>query len=236
MSLADPSVRLLPTVSPDAAVDGSAASTSGLSSAPGGIYAAFAKRLLDLLIVATVAGLVLPLVLVLLVIVAADGHSPIYGQDRLGRHGRVFRIWKLRTMVPDADRVLEAILSSDPEVRAEWDRHQKLRRDPRVTRVGAVLRKTSLDELPQLYNVLKGEMSIVGPRPMLPDQRDLYPGEDYFLLRPGITGLWQVSARHESSFAERARFDRRYAQSLSFRVDLAILLRTVRVVLTGTGC
>jgi len=201
-----------------------------------GSYRRFAKRALDVAIVLVAALPALMALLPLLALASLDGRSPIYVQPRLGRHGRVFRMVKLRTMVPDADRVLESTLARDPRARAEWDRHQKLKRDPRVTRVGAMLRKTSLDELPQLLNVLRGDMAIVGPRPMMPGQRALYPGTEYFEMRPGITGFWQTSVRNESSFSERAAFDRSYFEAISLATDLRVMLRTVRVVLRGTGC
>ena len=139
-------------------------------------------------------------------------------------------------MVRDADAVLESYLAADPEMRREWDEIQKLRHDPRITRVGAVLRKTSLDELPQLWNVLIGDMSLVGPRPMLPEQLSLYgPSGAYFSLRPGITGLWQVSARNEEVFSFRSRVDATYARSVSLRQDLVLLVKTVGVVVRRTG-
>ena len=149
--------------------------------------------------------------------------------------GRSFTLWKLRSMVPDADTRLREHLSADPAARAEWDRTQKLMDDPRITRMGRFIRKCSIDELPQLWNVLRGDMSLVGPRPMMPEQASLYPGISYFALRPGITGTWQVSARNASSFAERARFDSDYYRSVSLGTDLGILLATVRVVVRGTG-
>jgi lipopolysaccharide/colanic/teichoic acid biosynthesis glycosyltransferase len=138
-------------------------------------------------------------------------------------------------MVPDAEAVLERYLAQNPEARAEWDRHQKLKNDPRITPLGRFLRRSSLDELPQLWNVLRGDMSIVGPRPMMCNQRALYPGTEYYVMRPGITGYWQTSARNESSFHERAGFDQAYYRSLSFATDLAIIWRTFSVVLRGTG-
>lgn len=195
-----------------------------------------AKRALDLALILTFSVPVLLLVGLLALLVALDGGRPFYVQERLGRGGRVFRMWKLRSMVPDADACLERHLEADPAARSEWDHAQKLRRDPRVTRLGRLLRKSSMDELPQLLNVLKGEMSLVGPRPMMPSQHGLYPGTAYFRLRPGVTGAWQISTRHESSFAARARFDADYDRDLSLRTDLGILLATVRVVLRGTGC
>jgi lipopolysaccharide/colanic/teichoic acid biosynthesis glycosyltransferase len=144
-------------------------------------------------------------------------------------------MWKIRTMVPQADRLLEAYLAENPEVRREWDLTQKLKCDPRITRFGGLLRKTSLDELPQLWNVFVGNMSLIGPRPMMVDQEGLYPGTAYYALRPGISGPWQVSKRNESSFAERAKYDTDYYLGLSFRGDLKILAQTVGVVLRSTG-
>jgi lipopolysaccharide/colanic/teichoic acid biosynthesis glycosyltransferase len=144
-------------------------------------------------------------------------------------------MWKLRTMVDNADERLEAYLEANPEARSEWDSSQKLKDDPRITRVGRMLRRTSLDELPQVLNVLTGDMSLVGPRPMMPSQRTLYPGSAYYRLRPGITGSWQVTDRNDSTFADRARFDTAYERELSLATDVKILLATVRVVLRGTG-
>ena len=203
--------------------------------AAAGIYRRFAKRALDIAIVAVVSLPVAMVVLLLALLVATDGRSPFYMQARVGRGGRLFRMVKLRTMVWQADRVLDGYLASNPAARAEWDRDQKLRHDPRVTRIGALLRRSSLDELPQLWNVLRGDMSIVGPRPMMDNQRAIYPGTEYYAMRPGITGFWQVSVRNESSFSERAAFDRRYFHELSLRTDLGVIWRTVGVVLRATG-
>lgn len=166
-----------------------------------------------------------------------EGGGPFYRQARLGRDGKVFFMLKLRSMVRNADAKLETLLESDPVLRAEWDTTQKLRYDPRVTRIGAFLRRTSLDELPQLWNVLTGEMSLVGPRPMMPDQLALYGDpSDYFAMRPGITGPWQVSTRNASSFAYRKTIDTTYRNTVSLVSDLGLLFRTVGVVLRGTGC
>ncbi|MBR9890239.1 sugar transferase [bacterium] len=202
----------------------------------GASYDRLAKRILDITIVLLGALPVLLVTMVLAAIIALDGKSPFYLQKRVGRNGRVFYMYKLRSMVVDADSRLEAYLAGNPEARAEWNDAQKLRRDPRITAVGRLIRKTSLDELPQLLNVLRGDMSLVGPRPMMVEQQDLYPGTAYYALRPGITGFWQTSVRNESSFAERAGFDTDYLRQLSFGTDLKILARTVRVVLNGTGC
>lgn len=185
------------------------------------------------------APLVLPLVATVVAVTAMSGGRPFYSQARVGRGGRRFRCWKIRTMIPDADRVLADLIAEDPELADEWAEKQKLANDPRVTWFGRMLRKTSLDELPQLWNVLRGEMSLVGPRPFTPDQADLYhAGADdvaYYSLRPGITGLWQVSRRNCGSFAERAVYDHDYAGRLSLGFDLLILAQTVTVVLRGTG-
>lgn len=204
---------------------------------PPQFYRTYIKRVMDIILVLIAS---LPVITVIgmlaLMIYAAERRSPFYLQDRIGRNGRVFRMWKLRTMVPDADRIFEAYLAANPEARAEWDRTQKLRHDPRVTRLGDMMRRTSLDELPQLWNVLKGDMSLVGPRPMMVSQKELYPGAEYYLMRPGVTGFWQTSVRNLSSFSERAMYDRQYYQALSFRTDIAVILKTVKVVANGTGC
>ena len=200
-----------------------------------GIYRRIFKRALDVSVILLMAPIVVPLVAMLAVMVMRDGGKPFYVQDRVGAGGRNFRMWKLRSMSVDADARLEDHLSADPLARQEWDRDQKLKNDPRITRFGRLLRKSSLDELPQLWNVFRGDMSLVGPRPMMPDQQVLYPGKSYYSLRPGITGIWQVSERNLSSFADRARFDLQYDTSLSLGTDLRLLLATVRVVLRATG-
>lgn len=200
------------------------------------LYRDVFKRALDMTLVLIAALPALLIVGVFALIIARDGNSPFYFQKRLGRNGRSFFIWKLRSMVPQADKRLAEYLDSDPAARAEWDRTQKLRQDPRITRIGRLIRKSSIDELPQLINVLKGDMSLVGPRPMMPCQQEIYPGTAYYALRPGITGYWQVSVRNESSFAQRAGFDTDYLKELSLPTDLRVLVKTVRVVVRGTGC
>jgi exopolysaccharide production protein ExoY len=200
-----------------------------------GLYRRVLKRWLDVALILLAAPFVLPAVLLLAFLVRRDGGPAFYVQDRVGRDGRVFRLWKLRTMVVDADRRLAEHLAASPALRAEWEERQKLRADPRITRIGRLLRKTSLDELPQLWNVLKGDMSLVGPRPMLPEQRALYPGRAYYRLRPGLTGPWQVSDRNATSFAGRAEFDADYARRMSLPTDLSIMAMTVWVMLRGTG-
>ncbi|MFP4043489.1 MAG: sugar transferase [Rhodosalinus sp.] len=200
-----------------------------------GLYRTGGKRVLDIVLALLALPAVVFVLLPFVLLVALDGGRPFYRQARLGRDARVFGMWKLRSMVPDAERLLESHLAAHPEARAEWQRDQKLRNDPRITRVGRFIRRTSIDELPQLWNVLLGDMSLVGPRPMLPEQRDLYPGIAYYAMRPGIPGYWQTSVRNESSFAERALYDTSYFRDLSLRTDLRVLLDTVRVLAAPTG-
>ena len=200
-----------------------------------GLYRNYVKRLFDVTAVVASGLVVGPLILFLALLVAADGSNPFYWNERVGRRGRNFRMLKLRTMVPDADKMLEDYLSRNAEARLEWNSTQKLKTDPRITRIGRFLRKTSLDELPQLWNVLTGDMSLVGPRPMMPSQRPLYHGLAYYSLRPGITGIWQVSDRNESAFSKRAEYDSEYDEKLTFGMDIWLLWSTVRVVLKGTG-
>jgi len=198
-------------------------------------YRRIFKRMFDVFAVMLAAPLILPFIGILALIVARQGGRPFYSQSRIGRHGRVFKMWKLRSMVCDADARLQKHLAADPDACAEWDATQKLKNDPRITPFGRLLRKSSMDELPQLWNVLRGEMSLIGPRPMMVSQQDMYPGNCYYKLSPGITGTWQISARNKSTFADRAKFDSDYNQNLSFGNDLRILFRTVTVVLKATG-
>lgn len=193
------------------------------------------KRALDVVAVLFSLPFVLPLMAILAALIAFDGKRPLYSQLRVGRDGKIFKIWKFRTMVIDSDVKLAKALASDPKLAAEWSKNQKLQIDPRITKIGVLLRKSSLDELPQLWNILNGTMSLVGPRPFFPEQASLYAGKRYFELRPGLTGLWQVSGRNDTSFAERAKLDDTYAENRSFLGDLKILASTVGVVLKGTG-
>ncbi len=200
-----------------------------------GLYVLGLKRVLDFLVVLAALPILVPFFMLVGALIALDGHNPFYSQQRVGMDGKRFRMWKFRTMVPDADIELQRHLAVDPEARAEWESRQKLTDDPRITRFGRILRRTSVDELPQLINVLMGDMSLVGPRPMMPSQQALYPGHAYYRLRPGLTGSWQVSERHKSTFADRAIYDDTYERDLSFATDLGILGRTVGVVLRCTG-
>ncbi|MFZ7094161.1 sugar transferase [Primorskyibacter sp. 2E233] len=200
-----------------------------------GLYRTYLKRVFDVALVLVAAIPVLSIVLLFAALVAMDGKNPFYTQVRIGKGGRKYRIWKLRSMVANADDMLGVYLASNPDAAKEWQTTQKLKNDPRITRVGRFIRKSSIDELPQLWNVLNGTMSLVGPRPIMEDQEQLYRGKGYYGVRPGITGPWQVSARHNSGFAERVWYDDNYNRSLSFRSDVALILKTFKVVFQCTG-
>lgn len=191
------------------------------------------KRAFDLLATATGGIFVLPLLLMLGMLVRLESGGPVFYTDkRMGRNGELFSCLKFRTMVPDAEDALKRILEADPEARAEYARYHKLREDPRITRVGQFLRKTSLDELPQLWNVLKGEMSLVGPRPYLPrESEDIgVTQSDILRVYPGMTGPWQVSGRSNTSFQDRVRMDAHYVRDWSIWLDLVLLARTVKTL------
>lgn len=197
-----------------------------------------AKRMLDLALVLAAAPFVLPLLLPMIALIRASGGPVLFGHVRVGRDGRPFRCWKLRTMVSDADARLRRHLAEDGAAAAEWQATRKLARDPRITALGRALRKSSLDELPQLWNVFRGDMSLIGPRPVTAAELAEYdpPARAaYLALRPGITGLWQVTGRNALTLAERSRLDRAYAENFGPAQDLRILMRTVPVVLAGTG-
>ena len=201
-----------------------------------GPYRLGGKRMLDILLVLASLPFTLPVIALCALALWIEGGRPFYTQPRVGRGGFAFSILKLRTMVRDADEVLEELLARDPEMRAEWDSLQKLKHDPRITPVGGFLRATSLDELPQLFNVLRGDMSLVGPRPMMVEQQRMYGNMSaYLAVRPGITGLWQVSARNGNTFAYRKEVDADYERDVTFAKDARIIAKTVGVVLRGTG-
>jgi Undecaprenyl-phosphate galactose phosphotransferase WbaP len=196
------------------------------------------KRAVDIVITLASLLLTLPLIAAIIALVRISSPGPaFYGQERIGRHGRRFKAWKFRTMVVNADEVLEKYLGTDPLLRAEWEANHKLKIDPRVTWIGSFLRKTSLDELPQLWNVLCGEMSLVGPRPIVEAEIDKYADEyEYYVdVLPGITGLWQVSGRNNTTYPERVAFDAYYVKNWSLWLDLYILISTVRVILFREG-
>ena len=196
------------------------------------------KRLIDVL--ASFFGMLVlaPLLGLIALCIKLDSPGRIfYRQTRLGRGGRAFKLLKFRTMHQGADRILKEALARDPKLKEEWDNYQKLKNDPRITHVGKFLRRFSLDELPQLWNIARAEMSLVGPRPMMLEQRDLY-GEafgDYVQVAPGITGLWQVSGRNGTTFLQRADLDHEYIQRWSMWLDIFILLKTIKVVIWQKG-
>jgi exopolysaccharide production protein ExoY len=197
-----------------------------------------AKRALDIGLALTALVLLSPLMVgVALMIKLTSPGRVFYGHVRIGFAGRQFRCWKFRTMVVDGDRVLEEYLRKWPQERETWLAERKLRDDPRVTPLGAVLRKLSVDELPQLFNIIMGQMSIVGPRPVVADELDKYRHSvgHYLRTRPGLTGLWQVSGRNDTSYHERVLLDRVYVRRWSMLLDLWIILRTVPAVLSSRG-
>ncbi|OWV96127.1 exopolysaccharide biosynthesis protein [Rhizobium sp. R72] len=202
------------------------------------IVAAIAKYSLD----ATLAliGLVVlaPMILMLMAILLVVQGRPIFiAHRRIGKNGVMFYCLKFRTMVTNADAVLARHLAANPHQRAQWNATRKLKDDPRVTPFGALLRKSSMDEIPQLLNVIQGTMSLVGPRPIVTSEAELYGVHfaDYIKVRPGLTGLWQVSGRSDTSYGERVKLDVRYVQERSIAGDLAILLKTVPAVLRSRG-
>lgn len=197
-----------------------------------------AKRILDVVVASIALIFVLPLLILVGVLIRLqDGGQAVYSQKRYGRNGRTFKCYKLRSMVANADQRLIEILAQDPEARIEWEQTQKLTHDPRITPLGRFIRKTSIDELPQLFNILKGEMSIVGPRPIVENEITKY-GEfyrDYCSVRPGLTGLWQVEGRSDTTYEQRVQLDVKYATTRNFTGDIMIMLRTVPAVLLSRG-
>ncbi len=196
------------------------------------------KRVLDITLTICGCTVLLPLLLLLALLVRLDSRGPaLFSHERIGRNGKRFMAYKFRTMAVNAAELLEKHLAANPELRREWEETQKLKDDPRITRMGHFLRKSSLDELPQLLNVLKGEMSLVGPRPIVENEIAKY-GEAYELytqVRPGITGLWQISGRSDTTYAERIHFDRYYISNWSVWLDIHIIFRTIPEVLGGKG-
>jgi Undecaprenyl-phosphate galactose phosphotransferase WbaP len=197
-----------------------------------------AKRFQDFFITVVGGLVILPFLLLIALAVKLDSPGPVlYGHHRLGKNGKPFKAWKFRSMVRDADERLEKYLAEDPERRREWKESFKLKDDPRVTRVGRFLRKTSLDEFPQIINVLRGEMSLVGPRPIVEAEIEKYGDayERFSRMTPGMTGLWQVSGRSDTGYDERVTLDSFYAQSWSVWLDIYILYKTIGVVFRGKG-
>ncbi|HHG1278949.1 TPA: undecaprenyl-phosphate galactose phosphotransferase WbaP [Klebsiella pneumoniae] len=195
------------------------------------------KRLFDIIASIAIIILLSPVLLYISRQVKKDGGPAIYGHERIGKDGKPFKCIKFRSMVTNSKDVLNELLQNDPEAKREWDTTFKLKNDPRITKIGAVLRRTSLDELPQLFNVLKGEMSLVGPRPIITAELERYNEEvDYYLLsKPGMTGLWQVSGRSDVDYETRVYLDAWYVKNWSMWNDIAILFKTVGVVLKKDG-
>ncbi|HGZ2121941.1 TPA: undecaprenyl-phosphate galactose phosphotransferase WbaP, partial [Escherichia coli] len=195
------------------------------------------KRLFDIIASIAIIILLSPVLLYISRLVKKDGGPAIYGHERIGKDGKPFKCLKFRSMVTNSKDVLNELLQNDPEAKREWDTTFKLKNDPRITKIGAVLRRTSLDELPQLFNVLKGEMSLVGPRPIITAELERYNEEvDYYLLsKPGMTGLWQVSGRSDVDYETRVYLDAWYVKNWSMWNDIAILFKTVGVVLKKDG-
>lgn len=196
------------------------------------------KRIFDVLFAALLMVLALPFGLLIALAIVLETRGPaFFSHNRIGKGGRCFRLWKFRSMVVNSDLVLAKHLEQNPGLLAEWLETHKLKNDLRVTRVGRLLRRSSLDELPQLWNVLRGDMSMVGPRPIVEDETAKYgPALALYLqVLPGLTGLWQVSGRSQTSYRQRTALDSQYIQNWTIRTDVLVLLRTVRVVLFGHG-
>lgn len=197
-----------------------------------------ATRTVDIVVSLAALALVAPLMVVLMVLMKLTDPGPVFfAQPRIGRHGRTFRCLKFRSMVVDAEQQLARYLAAHPEAREEWDRDHKLRNDPRITWIGRFLRKSSLDELPQLINILRGDMALVGPRPIVPAEAIRYGRylAAYASVRPGLTGLWQISGRNNTTYRRRVAIDTCYARSRSLSFDIKILAKTVPAVLLASG-
>ncbi|MGC8926630.1 MAG: sugar transferase [Myxococcota bacterium] len=196
------------------------------------------KRIFDIVVGSALLFLSLPLMFIIGILVKIDSEGPIiYKHRRIGYKGKEFKCLKFRTMVDGADKMLNRILEENPRMKEEWDKFKKIPDDPRVTRIGRFLRKTSLDELPQLINVIIGDMSLVGPRPVLYEELELFKeGSDYYLeVKPGITGLWQISGRSDIDFQRRVELESWYVKNYSLWLDITVIIRTIKVVLTKAG-
>ena len=201
-------------------------------------YNRWIKFVFDVVVTAIGTILISPIFLALCICVAIDNKGKvIFAHQRVGRNGKLFPCYKFQTMIPNAQQVLEEYLENDPQARLEWETNFKLSNDPRVTKLGAVLRKTSLDELPQIFNVLKGEMSLVGPRPVVQAELAKYGDnkKEYLMVRPGITGMWQASGRSDTTYEERVAMDTWYVRNWSLWIDLKYLYRTFAAVISKKG-
>lgn len=230
--------ELLNDYSRQAGVKHHPASTLATYTAPPMPVGGTLKRIFDGGLVLLTGPVVLPLVLAIAIAIKLTSRGPVlFAHERVGFRGRTFRCLKFRTMVTESEDVLARHLADNPSARYEWETSRKLQNDPRVTRVGRILRALSLDELPQLLNVLRGEMSLVGPRPVVRDELARYRTSVFYYVsaRPGLTGLWQVSGRNDVSYDYRVQLDRSYVSSWSFLSDLRILLRTIPAVVAARG-
>lgn len=199
-------------------------------------YYQFFKRAFDLSVATLGTIAISPFLLGIAIAIKVSSPGPaIYAHRRIGRNGAHFNCYKFRSMVSDSDKRLKEFLEANPEAAKEWEESHKLKHDPRVTKIGALLRKTSLDELPQLFNVIRGQMSLVGPRPIVDEEIIKYDVffSDYTLVRPGMTGLWQTSGRSDTSYSRRVRLDAWYVRNWNFWLDISLLVKTVRVVLSS---
>ena len=215
-----------------------------LSNQRHGAWHEYLKRAVDVFTTLLIMLLASPLLLGIAMAIRLSSSGPIlFTQPRIGRNGRTFSLWKFRSMVPNADQMLQQYLDNNPEMRQEWETTHKLKRDPRVTWIGRLLRTTSMDELPQLWNILRGEMSLVGPRPIvnsatydaiyMKEYRNEYA--TYTTVRPGLTGLWQVTCRNSGVYEKRIYWDMYYIRNMSVWLDMYIILRTIRTVILREG-
>lgn len=201
-------------------------------------YVRRGKRAMDVALAVVLLPILLPVMAIIALGMVHRGHV-IFTQDRVGRGGKVFRMYKFRSMRVDAEAYLEELCTSDPAIALEWELNQRLDPDPRVTKLGHILRRTKLDELPQILNILWGDMSFVGPRPFLPSQQPIYDacddGDAYYALRPGVTGPWQLDRKRDKRFVVRARYDADYAAECTSALDWTLLLRTALLPFKMTG-
>lgn len=204
-----------------------------------GFYRNVLKRFLDIIISLPAVIVMLPILVLVKIIyvLSGDFHSIFYAQTRIGQNGKPFKMYKIRTMVPNADEVLKELLR-DKKIRAEWDKTQKLHNDPRITKVGKILRHGSIDEIPQFINVLAGQLSLIGPRPLVPGELEKHGGskELYWSVKPGMTGWWAVSERSNTSdYKKRLALEYYYVENQSLKLDIVIFLKTFGTIVGGDG-
>lgn len=201
-----------------------------------GVYY-YGKRIFDVVLALFLLLALSPIMIGIALLIWANGRNPVFGHTRVGKSGQLFRCYKFRTMVPDADARLAHLLFTRPDLEQEWKEDFKLRSDPRITVLGSFLRKTSMDELPQLWNVIKGDMSLVGPRPIIIPELDKYGDKirHYLSVKPGITGLWQVGGRNNLTYDERVALDVNYVENHSLILDIIILFKTIFAVFAFKG-